>query len=268
LLLVFLLVLGGLCVAFALCYALARHWDNYGVVDVAWSYAFAPVAIIYAWAGPGWEPRRWLVAALALVWSLRLGTHLLRRVAAHHPVEDSRYVQLRRDWAGVFHRKMFGFFQLQALSISLLSLPFLLPTANPTPGFLTLELIALGLWILAIAGEALADAQLATFKRQPENRGRVCNVGLWRYSRHPNYFFEWLIWVALALFASASPLGWLAWTAPAAILFLLLRVTGVPLAEEQALRTRGEAYRRYQATTSAFVPWFPKSADRNQDAAR
>lgn len=250
--------LAALCVVFAALYFFARRIDNYGMVDVAWSYAFAPVAWFYAGAGPGWLPRRLLVAALVTLWAARLGTHLLRRVAGHHPVEDGRYVQLRRDWAGNFAPKMFGFFQLQAGSIVLLALPFLLPAVNVAPAFSALELAGTALWLLALAGETTADAQLAAFKRDPARRGRVCDVGLWRYSRHPNYFFEWLVWVAYALFALGSPWGALALVAPASILFLLLRVTGIPLTEEQSLRSKGDAYRRYQQTTSAFVPWFPR----------
>lgn len=254
-----LIALAALCGLFALLYFVAKRLDNYGIVDVAWSYAFAPTAAFYAFAGAGWGPRRAVLAALVTFWSLRLGTHLLRRVASHHPVEDGRYVQLRRDWAGVFAPKMFGFFQLQAGSIVLLSLPFLLPMANTAPAFAALEWLGLALWCVALGGEALADAQLAAFKRDPANRGRVCDVGLWRYSRHPNYFFEWLVWVSAAVFALASSWGWLGLLAPAAILHLLLRVTGIPLNEEQSLRSKGDAYRRYQQTTSAFVPWFPKS---------
>jgi steroid 5-alpha reductase family enzyme len=113
--------------------------------------------------------------------------------------------------------------------------------------------------LVAIAGESLADAQLAAFKRRAA-KGQVCDAGLWRYSRHPNYFFEWLVWVAYFLFALGSPHGWLAFVGPASILFLLLRVTGIPLTEEQSLRSKGDAYRRYQRTTSAFVPWFPKKS--------
>ncbi|WP_415908924.1 DUF1295 domain-containing protein [Oleiharenicola sp. Vm1] len=254
-----LLALAALGGAFAALYFLARRLDNYGIVDVAWAYAFAPVAWFYAAAGTGWLPRRVTIAILVTLWAARLGTHLLRRVAGHHPVEDGRYGQLRRDWAGNFAAKMFGFFQLQAVSIVLLAVPFLLPALNPTPAFSALELAGVALWLLALAGEATADAQLAAFKRDPAHRGRVCNVGLWRYSRHPNYFFEWLVWVAYLLFALASPWGWLAAIAPAAILYLLLRVTGIPLTEEQSLRSKGDAYRAYQRTTSAFVPWFPRS---------
>ena len=125
--------------------------------------------------------------------------------------------------------------------------------------------MAVILWVVAWLGEAVADAQLAKFKADPASKGRTCRVGLWRYSRHPNYFFEWLTWVAFAWFATSSPNGWIGWISPALILYFLLRVTGIPATEEQALRSRGENYRRYQETTSAFLPWFPKKP---QDHAR
>ena len=249
-----LLATVGLCAVFAVVYALARRLDNYGVVDIAWSYAFAALAAFYAVVGSGWLVRRALIAAMVTTWSLRLGTHLLIRVAKHHPAEDTRYAQLRRDWAANFHAKMFGFFQLQAGSVVLLGAAFLVAAANPTPRFHWLELAGGALWLVAVSAEALADAQLARFKRAPANRGLVCDVGLWHYSRHPNYFFEWLIWVGYALFALGSPGGWLGLIGPAAILYLLLRVTGIPMTEEQSLRSKGDAYRRYQQVTSAFVP--------------
>jgi len=241
--------------AFTALYVLARRLNNYGVVDIAWSYAFGALAAFYALAGTGWPVRRALIAAMAGVWSARLGTHLLIRVARHHPSEDARYGQLRRDWATNFHWKMFGFFQLQAISVVVLGVAFLVAAQNPTPHPHPFEIAGAALWLLAITGEALADAQLSAFKGDPRNRGKVCAIGLWRYSRHPNYFFEWLIWVAYFVFALASPWGSLAVIGPAGILYLLLRVTGIPLTEEQSLRSKGEAYRRYQQVTRAFVPW-------------
>ena len=252
-----LTALAGLCAVFALLYAVARRMDNYGIVDIAWSYAFAVLAGFYAFAGPGWPVRRALIATMAALWSARLGTHLYRRVMSHHPVEDGRYVQLRKDWAGNFAAKMFGFFQLQAGSIVLLGVAFVIVCLNPTPQLHPLELAGAALWALAIAGESLADAQLAAFKRDPANKGLVCAAGLWRFSRHPNYFCEWLVWVAFFVFALGSPHGWIAVIGPATILYLLVRVTGIPLTEEQSLRSKGDAYRRYQQTTSAFLPWFP-----------
>ncbi len=114
------------------------------------------------------------------------------------------------------------------------------------------------LWMFAVLGESLADRQLAAWRSDPDNRGRTCRAGLWRYSRHPNYFCEWLIWCAFATIASAAPLGWLAWMAPGVMLFLILKVTGIPPTEARALRSRGDDYRRYQQSTSAFFPWPPK----------
>jgi steroid 5-alpha reductase family enzyme len=245
--------LAALCVLFALVYALARAIDNYGIVDIAWSYAFAALASFYAVLGAGSPARRALIAAMATVWSLRLGTHLLVRIARKHPVEDGRYRQLRKDWGSLFRVKMAGFFQLQAVSVVLLGIPFLAACSNPAPALVPLEWAAGALWLVAISSEALADAQLSTYKRSAA-AGGVCDVGLWRYSRHPNYFFEWLIWVSFFLFACASPWGWLGILSPACILFLLLRVTGIPATEEQSVRSKGEAYRRYQERTSPFVP--------------
>jgi steroid 5-alpha reductase family enzyme len=259
-LLLALSALAGLAGVFALLYLVARRIDNYGIVDIAWSYAFGVIALFYALLGPGWSGRRALIATLTLIWSARLGTHLHLRVMGHHPVEDGRYRQLRKDWASGFGRRMFWFFQMQAASVVLLGLAPLLAALNPAPGFHPLEWAGASLWLVAVLGEAVADHQLAAFKRDPARRAGVCDAGLWRYSRHPNYFFEWLIWVSYALFALASPHGWLALLGPAGILYLLLRVTGIPLTEEQSLRSRGDAYRRYQQTTSAFVPWFPRRA--------
>jgi len=253
-----LLALGGLCVLFAGLYLLARRLDNYGIVDVAWSYAFGLLAVLFALTGGGWLPRRVVLAALVVAWSARLGTHLARRVAAHHPVEDGRYLRLREDWKGRFHATMFGFFQLQALSVVVLGLPFLLAMQHTTAVFHPLEIAGIVVWCVAIVGEGVADAQLAAFKRSPAHRGAVCATGLWAWSRHPNYFFEWLVWVGFALIAWPAPAGWLGLIAPAAILFLLLRVTGIPLTEEQAVRSKGEAYRRYQQSTSVFIPWPPR----------
>ena len=252
------LALAGLCALFAALYLVARRYDNYGVVDVAWAYAFGLLALFYAATASGWPVRRALIASLALIWSLRLGTHLAIRVIGHHPVEDGRYLQLRKDWAANFVSKMFWFFQMQAASVVLLGAAFIVAALNPAPSLHPLEIAGAVLWLIAISGEALADAQLAAFKRNPANKGQVCAVGLWRTSRHPNYFFEWLIWVGFFVFALGSPWGWVAILGPVSILYLLLRVTGIPMTEEQSLRSRGDAYRRYQATTSAFIPWFPK----------
>jgi steroid 5-alpha reductase family enzyme len=121
-----------------------------------------------------------------------------------------------------------------------------------------LEYIGVGVWAISIVGEGIADAQLKMFKNNPANKGKVCSQGLWNYSRHPNYFFESMIWVGYFLFALNADYGWLAILSPITILFLVLKLTGIPMTEEQSLRSKGDLFREYQRTTSVFVPWFKK----------
>ena len=232
--------------------------NNAGFVDVGWALGLVILAVWYAWQGPGYGPRKWLMTAMVAFWGLRLALHLVRRIASEP--EDGRYQQLRREWAGKnVNLRFLFFFELQAVLDVVLSLPMLLAAMNPGPQLSLLEYAGAALWLVAVAGETAADAQLTAFKRDPKNRGRVCQAGLWRYSRHPNYFFEWFIWVAWLVYALASPWGWTSVICPALMLFFLFRVTGIPATEAQALRSRGDEYARYQRTTSAFVPWFPKS---------
>jgi len=236
---------------------LARFLNNASIVDIAWTLGFIPLVGIYAFNGGGSTTRAGLLAVMVIAWSLRLGIHVLRRVAKHHPEEDGRYAELRRAFPKHTWFMFFGFFQLQAVLPVVLSIPFLVASINPTPGIGPFEIAGLIVWMIALTGEAVADAQLDTFRSRPENRGKTCRAGLWRLSRHPNYFFEWLVWVAFATFALGSPGGWLGLTAPAIMLYFLFKVTGIPATEAQALKSRGDDYRDYQRTTSVFVPWFP-----------
>jgi steroid 5-alpha reductase family enzyme len=245
-------------VLMALTWRLAIRIGNAGIVDIAWAAGFAPLVIFYAAAGGGAPARRGLIAVMVSLWSLRLGTYLYVRVSAHHPLEDQRYARLRRQWGAQVNRKMFGFFQLQAALLALLSVPWLLVCLNRHPRLQPLEGAGCLLWLIAISGEALADRQLQHFKAEPANRRAVCQTGLWRYSRHPNYFFEWLVWLAYFVVALGSPWGWLTLYCPALMLYFLLRVTGIPLTEQLSLQSKGSAFADYQRRTSAFVPWFPK----------
>ncbi|MDB6140835.1 MAG: hypothetical protein JWO94_3907 [Verrucomicrobiaceae bacterium] len=256
-----LFALGGLNVAvlFTGTWALSLKLDNFSFVDVTWSYSLAFLAPLYALCGEGFITRRLLAATMAALWSIRLGSYLLRRIIRHHPHEDVRYLVLRANWKGSLARSFFWFFQAQALLILLLSAPVLLACVNPSPHLSTVELLGAVVWLIGICGEALSDAQMGAFKRDPASKGKVCQTGLWRYSRHPNYFFESLVWWGFWLFACGSPWGWATAYAPLMILYFLLRVTGIPLTEKCSVESKGEAYREYQRTTSAFVPWMPKS---------
>jgi len=239
-------------------WVIAWRIGNLGIVDIAWALGFLPLVVGYAVLAPGDPGRRWLIAGLAGGWSLRLGLHLAVRVLSHHPREDVRYEHLRARWGAAARSQSLTFFGFQALILTVLSAIFLVPCLNPQAGITPLEWVGGLVWLVALVGESLADRQLQAFRNDPANRGRVCRVGLWNYSRHPNYFFEWLVWVAYFLFAWDSPGGCFTVLAPGVMLFFLLRVTGIPLTEQMSLQSKGEAYRAYQRTTSAFVPWFPK----------
>ncbi len=231
---------------------------NAGIVDIAWSANFGLIAALYAVAAHGHPVRRSVAAGMMIVWSARLAFHLGRRVLGHIEIEDGRYAKLREDWGASANRRMFAFFQFQGVTNVVLSLPVLIACMNPRPGLAAIEIAGVIVWLIAVFGESTADAQLRKFRSRPENHGHVCTDGLWRYSRHPNYFFEWLVWIGYFLFALGSPYGWISFYCPLLMLWFLYKVTGIPATEEHSVKSKGEEYRRYQRTTSAFVPWFPK----------
>ena len=246
-------------VLFALTWLLSLKLNNFSFVDVTWSYALAVMAPLYALLGGGFAERKIIAVTMGVLWSVRLGTYLLIRVKGHHPHEDVRYAVLREKWKDGLGKNFFFFFQAQALLIVLLAVPVLLACLNPAPKLNLIEMAGAIVWLIGLSGEALSDAQMKRFKADPASKGKVCQAGLWRYSRHPNYFFESVVWWGFWLFACGSPWGWITVYAPALILYFLLRVTGIPLTEECAVKSKGDAYREYQRTTSAFVPWPPKS---------
>jgi steroid 5-alpha reductase family enzyme len=167
---------------------LQRRTGNAGIVDVGWALGLGLSAIFYAFVCTGDSHRRILVGLMGGGWGLRLAGHLLFDRVLGHP-EEGRYVKLRQDWGPAAQRNLFLFFQAQALVAALLSFPFLLAAQDSKTAGRWADLAAPALWLLALAGESLADRQLAAFKARPENRGKTCRAGLWRYSRHPNYFF-------------------------------------------------------------------------------
>jgi len=254
-----LIVLAVVCVIMMIAWLIATAIHNYSIVDICWSFNFAVIAILILNLADGDGNRKLWVCSLVTLWSIRLGLHLTARIFSHIKEEEGRYKQLRQDWQQYLRLKFFLFYQAQALSNVFLAIPFFIMAANPNPYISPVEYTGAVLWLVSIMGEGLADYQLKKFKANPANAGKVCNVGLWHYSRHPNYFFQLCIWLSVFIMALPSPNGWLAILCPLCISYLLFKVTGIPMTEEQSLRSKGTAYAAYQRTTSVFIPWFPKN---------
>lgn len=227
-------------------------------VDVFWAGSIGVLALLFAAFGEGALEKRLLVALVAGTWSFRLTYHLARRLASHTE-EDGRYQAMREHWGERAPFWLFVFFMGQALVAWLFALPAWVVANDPSSSLNGWVLLGVAFWFVSLAGESMADRQLAVFRADPANRGQVCRAGLWRYSRHPNYFFEWLHWFSYPLIAMGAPHQWIAWLGPLLMLLFLYRVTGIPYTEKQVLKSRGEAYRDYQRSTSAFFPWPPKS---------
>ncbi|HXP50494.1 MAG TPA: DUF1295 domain-containing protein [Bacteroidia bacterium] len=246
------------CLVMLLVWTWAKAIKNAGVVDIFWAINFSIIAIVLCLMADGFWERKIIISLMVLIWSMRLGIYLLIRVGSHLQVEEGRYKRLREEWAPNPDRKFFFFFQSQALSNIYLAIPFFLIAFNKKPEMSVLEFAGIAVWAISILGEAIADGQLKKFKANAANKGKVCDAGLWNYSRHPNYFFESMIWVGYFLISLNADYGWLGILSPITILLLLFRVTGIPLTEQQALSSKGDAYKEYQRTTSVFVPWFKK----------
>ena len=240
-----------------------RTTGHTGWIDVCWTLGTGIVAVlgslvpITADRLPG--PRQILVAVLIAFWSLRLGGHILLRT--REVGDDPRYRDLIRQWGANADMRMFLQLQSQAAVGLILAVSVALAANNTRPALGWQDFLGFALLLGALAGEAMSDWQLRRFKSDPANRGRIYEAGLWSLSRHPNYFFEWLCWLAYPVIAidlsPANPLGWISLLAPACMYWVLVHVSGIPPLEAHMLRTRGDQFRKLQARTRAFFP-FPK----------
>ncbi|WP_118182590.1 DUF1295 domain-containing protein [Paraburkholderia phosphatilytica] len=245
----------GLVWTFAIVWAWQLKTRNAGMVDPVWAGSLGVVALLCGVLGTGAALNRILVAGGGLLWGGRLCVHLWRRNFG--APEDARYRQLRDEWGAAANRRMFWFFQLQVAISMLLSVAFFVPAfrdAPPAPGWV---IAAVVLWLTSVVGEAIADGQLRRFKSNPANDGQVCRAGLWRYSRHPNYFFECVHWLAYIPLSPGSGWGWLTLMPPVLMGLLLMKVSGIPMVEARSAKTRA-GYAEYMRTTSALIPWPPR----------
>jgi len=252
-------VLAAMALVMTVSWLVQRAAGDAGWTDVFWTFGTGLTLAFAALAAPGATPwRAILVAGLVGVWSLRLGLHILRRVFAD--AEDARYSEGRREWGPAFQRNMLGLSLIQAPASALLAVSVVLAARAPGASLAISDVAGVAILALAVAGETAADSQLKRFRADPANRGRVCDSGLWAWSRHPNYLFEALAWCAWPVIAvrASEPWTWASLTAPVAMFVLLRSVSGVPPLEAAMLRSRGEAYRLYQARVSPMFPRPPR----------
>jgi steroid 5-alpha reductase family enzyme len=262
-------------IALSLSVLMARAWlvqqrtGNSGWVDTIWTFSLGLVgagSALWPISGAAPNARQWLVAALVAIWSLRLGLHIAVRTA--EITDDPRYAAFASEWGVDSPRKMFVFLQNQGFGSIPLVFAIFVASRFPDATLRLQDILGAMILLIGIGGEALADAQLKRFRLDPANKGRVCDVGLWRWSRHPNYFFEWFGWLAYPVIAIALvhptnypsnyPWGWATLLAPVFMYWILVHVTGIPPLEQQMLRSRGARYRDYQSHTSMFFPLPPK----------
>jgi steroid 5-alpha reductase family enzyme len=252
----------GLSLMMMLAWAIQRMTGSSGWIDTTWSFAVGLGGMAAAVLSDGDTDRRIVMFVLIGIWSLRLGSHIFARTRGAG--EDPRYAKLIEEWGPSASGKLFGFLQIQAIAALVLVLAVFVACSNPSPFPRLLDIVAMLIAAVALSGEAIADLQLARFRKTPEAKTEVCETGLWRYCRHPNYFFEWLGWCAWLLFAidisGTFVWGWLAILAPLQMYWLLVHVSGIPPLEEHMLRSRGEQFRQVQARVNAFFPGPRRSA--------
>lgn len=251
-----LLVLAVCFVIMSIAWIFSERYKNAGVVDIIWAISFGICATSFAFALPDLNLRRCIFLTLCILWSGRLTYYLFKRFRHEWPVEDKRYRAIRESWQSREKLGIFLVFQFQALLIAVLSVPFIAVNLDSRSDLTITDYIGCLLMFTGIVGEAEADEQLKKFKADPANAGKTCSIGLWNYSRHPNYFFEWLVWVGIYLFACQSQASFYCLISPLLMLFMLTKVSGISLAEKYSRADRGEEFRLYQESTSAFFPWF------------
>jgi steroid 5-alpha reductase family enzyme len=253
----------GMAAMMAISWVVQQRTGNSGWIDTFWTFSTGLAAFTLALMPiddfPAALSRQLIAATFAAIWSLRLGLHILLRTRAG--TDDPRYRDMIGQWGGQAKSRLFWHLQVQAFFGLLLALCVMLAARNPAPD-LRLQDFAAICWFAASAiGEGVADWQLRKFKQNTANRGGVCDVGLWRYSRHPNYFCEWLCWLAYPLLAISFNgnylIGFAAVLAPICIYWLLAHVSGIPPLEAHMVRSRPALFKDYQRRTSAFFPRRP-----------
>jgi len=247
----------GFVVYAVLMYGIALKIRKMSLMDIVWSLGLGAGSIFLFFEIDTRSFSAWAALVLMLLWSTRMGTHLyFNRILSDK--EDNRYQRLIEhsgtSWKWVF----LLCFLLQIFFIFIFLFPIKAAMNSSEAGFVGFQVFGFIIGCLALVGESLSDLQLKQFCSNPQNKQKVCKEGFWRYSRHPNYFFEWLFWFSFVGLALGSERFYIALIGPLVMYVFLRFITGVPFAEMSSLESRGDAYKQYQQETNVFFPWFPR----------
>jgi len=248
---------------FTIMFAVGQRLKNNSIVDIGWGLGYVLIALYSLIRLPDSPARAWLITALVVIWGGRLSYYLAKRNLGKP--EDYRYVQMRKKWGSRFPAlKAFVYvYLLQGTLMYIIALPIMVVHwASPT-GLHVLDYVGAAVWLFGFVFESVGDYQLKQFKADPAHKGRIMKQGLWRYTRHPNYFGEAVMWWGIYLVAASAPYGWALIFSPLMITGLLVFVSGVPLLEKR-YRDNPE-FQQYARETSPFIPWFPKKNRNSKD---
>jgi steroid 5-alpha reductase family enzyme len=232
--------------------------DN-SIVDVGWGIGFILVWVVTFFLEPGVTARQLLAGGLVLIWASRLAAHIYARNKGRG--EDFRYARWRKNWGKWFvPRSFFQVFMLQGFFLLLIAYPVILIARSPGIGLNGVDTLGLFVWLAGFSFETVGDAQLRRFKKAPQNKGRIMTQGLWRLTRHPNYFGESMMWWGIFIISLSAERGWTGVVGPLVITLLLTKISGIPMLEK---KYRGNLeFEKYAQKTSAFFPWFPRKTEK------
>ncbi len=252
---IFTTALFGVWFFMAVVFLLSLRLKNNSIVDVAWGIGFIAIALGSFVFTPHWSERSFLVTTLTIIWGVRLSARIFLK--NYGKPEDIRYRRWREQWVWFKTRSFFQIYLLQGFLLWLVSIPVIMVNTYSGSGLSLLDYVGVSLWGIGFLFETVGDFQLDRFISNGANKGKLLVSGLWHYSRHPNYFGEALLWWGIFLVALSLPYGFISVVAPLTLTFLLVKVSGVPMAEV-SYQGRPD-FEHYRLSTNAFLPWFPKS---------
>lgn len=239
-----------------LMFVIAQIKKDNSIVDIAWGMGYILIALYSLFKNGLFLPRQLLVTFLVILWGLRISGYLFIR--NYGKGEDPRYTKMKQHWGK--YMPLYSFFivfMLQGFLILVISYPVMLVNNSSNPGLNLLDIIGATVWLFGFLCESIGDIQLYLFLKKSENKGKVFQLGLWKYTRHPNYFGEMLLWWGIWLISLSVPLGWSGIISPLTVTYLLIFVSGIPMTEQQMASLQG--FDEYKRRTSILIPWFPKS---------